>query len=120
MVGAFAGGRIINPLLVRSQLEGSLVWGLGQALMEESVIDPRTGRWLNANLAEALVPTNADVAAIEVILLEEDDSRGSALGAKGLGEIALAGTAAALANAIFHATGHRLTSLPLRLDKRTA
>ena len=120
LVGAFAGGRILNPLLVRSQLMGSMVWGLGQALLEQSLPDERTGHWQNDSLGEALVPTNADVADIEVILVEEDDSRGSALGAKGLGELGITGVAAAIANAIYHATGHRMTSLPITLDKLLA
>ena len=120
LVGAFAGGRIINPILVRSQLLGAMVWGLGQALMEETHLDPRTGHWINDNLAEALVPTNADVADIEVVLIDEDDTRGHPLGVKGLGELGITGVAAAIANAIYHATGQRLTSLPLRLDKLLA
>ena len=114
MVGAFAGGRVINPVLARSQLIGGMVWGLGQALMEETVLDHRTGRWVNADLGEALVPVHADVPAIEALLVEEDDTRGNPLGAKGLGEIGVVGTAAAIANAIHHATGQRLHALPLR------
>lgn len=117
LVGAFAAGRLINPRTVRSQLLGGMVWGVGQALLEESVLDERTGHWQTDNLAEALVPTHADIADLEALMLEEDDSRGSALGVKGLAEIGNVGTAAAIANAIFHATGQRLTSLPLRIDK---
>ena len=117
LVGAFAGGRIINPVLVRSQLMGAMVWGLGQALLEETTLDPRTGKWMNDNLAEALVPTNADIADVEVILVDEDDTRGHPLGVKGLGELGITGLSAAIANAIYHATGQRLTSLPMRLDK---
>ncbi len=120
LVGAYAGGRVINPVLVRSQLLGAMVWGLGQALLEESSLDPRTGRWMNTNLAEALVPTNADIANIEAIIIDEDDTRGHPLGVKGLGEIGIVGTSAAIANAIYHATGQRLTSLPMRLDKLLA
>ena len=116
LVGAFAGGRAINPLMVRSQLLGGMVWGLGQALIEESSIDERTGLWMNGNLGEALVPVNADVANIEAILLEEDDFRAHPLGAKGMGEIGVVGTAAAISNAIYHATGRRLCSLPMRVD----
>ena len=116
LVGAFAGGRAINPLLVRSQLIGAMVWGVGQAMIEESRIDERRGIWMNRNLGEALVPTNADIADIEAIIIEEDDTRGSALGAKGMGEIGGVGTAPAIGNAIFHATGIRLTSLPFRID----
>ena len=117
LVGAFAGGRVINPVLVRSQLLGGMVWGIGQALLEESLLDPRTGRWLNPSLGEALVPTNADIRNLEAIIIEEDDTRGHPLGVKGLGEIGVAGTSAAVANALYHATGQRLTSLPMRLDK---
>ena len=117
LVGAFAGGRIINPVLVRSQLMGAMVWGLGQALLEETQMDPRTGHWVNNSLGEALIPTNADVVDIEIILLEEDDTRGHPLGVKGLGELGIVGVSAAIGNAIYHATGQRLTSLPMRLDK---
>lgn len=120
LVGAFAGGRAINPLLVRSQLIGGMVWGIGQALIEESRIDERRGIWMNRNLGEALVPTNADIADVEAIIVAEDDSRGSALGCKGMGEIGVIGTPAAIGNAIFHATGLRLTSLPFRIDSLLA
>lgn len=119
-VGAFAGGRPINPLLVRSQLMGAMVWGLGQALMEETVMDGRTGMFVNRSLGEALVPTNADIDRIEAIIIEEDDTRGHPLGVKGMGEIGnIAGTAA-IGNAIFHATGVRLTSMPFRIDRLLA
>ncbi len=117
LVGAFACGRIINPLIVRSQLIGGMIWGIGQALLEESHSDPRTGRWTNANLAEALIPTNADIGDVEAILIEEDDARGHSLGVKGVGEIGTVGTAGAIANAVFHATGVRLSTLPMRLDR---
>lgn len=116
LVGAFAGGRALNPMLVRSQLMGGMVWGLGQALMEETSIDPRTGLWMNGNLGEALVPVNADAGGIEAILIEEDDRRGHPLGIKGMGEIGGIGTAAAVSNAIYHATGKRLTSLPMKIE----
>ena len=120
LVGAFAGGRVINPLLVRSQLIGGMTFGLGQAMMEESAIDPRTGIWMNRTLGEALVPTHADVADIEAIVVPEDDTRGHPLGVKGFGEIGVVGTAAAIGNAIFHATGVRLTALPFRIDRLLA
>ena len=116
LVGAFAGGRALNPLLVRSQLLGGMVWGIGQALMEETCIDERTGLWMNGNLGEALVPVNADIARVEAILIEEDDTRAHPLGAKGMGEIGVVGVAAAISNAIYHATGQRLCSLPMRID----
>ncbi len=120
LVGAFAGGRIINPILARSQLMGAMVWGLGQALLEQTYMDPRTGHWVNDNLGEALVPTHADIADVEVILLDEDDTRGHPLGVKGLGELGIVGISAAIANAIYHATGYRMTSLPITLDKLLA
>lgn len=117
LVGAFAGGRLVNPLLARSQLMGGMVWGLGQALFERSQLDSRNGRWMNADLSEALVATNADVRDIEVITIEEDDRSGHPLGIKGLGEIGVVGVAAAIANAVFHATGQRIRGLPLTPDK---
>lgn len=116
-VGAFSGGRVINPLLARSQVMGGMVWGLGQALVEESVMDARFGMWMNRSLGEALVPVNADIAGIEALLIEEDDTRGHPLGVKGLGEIGSIGGPAAISNAVFHATGLRLTHLPFRIDK---
>lgn len=116
-IGAFAGGRAINPLLVRSQLIGGMVWGLGQALLEETVMDTRTGMWVNRSLGEALVPTNADIEEIDALIIEEDDTRGHPLGIKGMGEIGSIGGPAAIGNAIFHATGIRLTALPFRIDR---
>ncbi|SEB62137.1 xanthine dehydrogenase family protein molybdopterin-binding subunit [Terriglobus roseus] len=117
MTGAFAGGRILNARTARSQLLGGMVWGVGHALMEESLRDIHVGAWVNANLAEAHVPTNADAPDIEVILVPEDDTRGSELGAKGLGEIGITGVAAAIANAIHNATGRRLRNLPITPDQ---
>ena len=120
LIGAFAGGRAVNPLLVHSQVMGGMVWGLGQALVEETVPDERKSMWMNRSLAEALVPTNADVDGIEAIVIEEDDTRGHPLGIKGMGEIGVIGTPAAIGNAIFHATGIRLTELPFRIDRLLA
>lgn len=117
LVGAFGGGRLINPLLVRSQLMGGMVWGIGQALIEGSEMDARTGLWMNRSLGEALIPTNADVDGIEIIMLAEDDTRADPLGIKGMGEIGSVGGSAAIANAIFHATGVRATRLPIRIDR---
>lgn len=116
LTGAFAAGRILNARTARSQLLGGMVWGIGHALMESSVLEINQGGWLNSNLAEAHVPVSADVPAIEALLVAEDDSRGSELGAKGLGEIGITGVAAAIANAIFHATGKRLRHLPITPD----
>ena len=120
LVGAFAGGRPVNPLLVHSQVMGGMVWGLGQALVEETAPDERKAMWMNRSLGEALVPTNADVDGIEAIIIAEDDTRGHPLGIKGMGEIGVIGTAAAVGNAIFHATGMRLTELPFRIDRLLA
>lgn len=115
-VGAFACGRLIEPEIARSQLTGGLIWGIGQALLEETRVDRRTGRWLNANLAEALVPTQADVRSVEVHVVEEDDTRNHPLGMKGLAEIGVVGTAPAIANALADATGVRLSSTPMRVE----
>ena len=117
MTGAFAGGRILNARTARSQLLGGMVWGVGHALMEETLRDIHVGAWVNANLAEAHVPTNADAPGIEVIMVPEDDTRGSELGAKGLGEIGITGVAAAISNAIHNATGRRLRNLPITADQ---
>ena len=120
LVGAFAGGRPVNPMLVHSQLVGAMVWGLGQALLEETAMDERSGMWMNRSLGEALVPTNADIDGVEAIIIAEDDTRGHPLGIKGMGEIGVIGTAAAIGNAISHATGMRLTELPFRIDRLLA
>jgi xanthine dehydrogenase YagR molybdenum-binding subunit len=120
VVSAVAAGRILNPKTSRSQIIGGIVWGIGMALQEESVIDQTFGRFINHNLAEYHVPVNADVNDIEVIFVEEKDSIVNPLGAKGLGEPGLVGVAAAIANAVFHATGHRVRELPITLDKLLA
>ncbi len=117
MVSAVAGGRILNPKTARSQIMGGVVWGIGMALEEESVIDQKFGRFINHNLAEYHVPVNADVRDIDVIFVEERDSIVNPLGVKGLGELGIVGTAAAIANAVFHATGQRVRELPITLDK---
>src|SRR5262249_3586788 len=96
---------------------GGVVWGIGMALAEESVIDQALGRFMNHNLAEYHVPVNADVREIEVIFVEEHDEVVNPLGAKGLGELGLAGVAAAIADAVYHATGKRIRELPITLDK---
>jgi len=114
LVGAMSAGRIINRKLAESQVRGAMIWGLGQALMEESLPDERVGGWANGNLAEALVPSNLDVPLIEPILIEEDDSRASSLGVKGIGEIGITGVAAAIANAVYNATGQRQYELPIK------
>jgi xanthine dehydrogenase YagR molybdenum-binding subunit len=117
IVGAFAAGRIINPRLVRSQLYGGMIWGVSFALHESAVMDSRSGRPMNPNLAEYHIPVNADVPSIEAILVEEADPHVNALGIKGVGEIGVTGTAGAVANAVWHATGIRVRKFPITLDR---
>ena len=114
VVGAFAAGRVINPKLVRSQYLGGMIWGLSFALHEGAVVDQRTGRIVNADLGEYLIPTHADVPALEAILVDERDPFVNPLGVKGVGEIGVTGTAGAVANAIWHATGKRVRRFPVR------
>ncbi|MFN7104913.1 MAG: molybdopterin cofactor-binding domain-containing protein, partial [Pseudorhizobium sp.] len=104
LVGAFAAGRIINPRLVESQYFGGMIWGVSFALHEEAIIDRRTGRIMNADLAEYHVPINADIPSLEAILIPENDPFVNAIGVKGVGEIGITGTVGAIANAIWHAT----------------
>jgi xanthine dehydrogenase YagR molybdenum-binding subunit len=117
VVSAVAAGRIVNPKTARSQILGAVVGGIGMALHEETLIDHTLGRIMNHSLAEYHVPANADIHAIEVIFVEEKDEIINPLGVKGVGEIGIVGTAAAVANAIFHATGKRVRDLPITLDK---
>jgi xanthine dehydrogenase YagR molybdenum-binding subunit len=114
---AVAAGRILNPKTARSQIIGGVVFGLGMALEEESMPDHALGRFMNHNFAEYHVPVHADVEDIEVIFVEEKDEQVSPLGVKGLGEIGIVGTAAAIANAIHHATGRRIRELPITIDR---
>jgi xanthine dehydrogenase YagR molybdenum-binding subunit len=111
--GAFAPGRVLNPMLARSQLMGGMLWGMSQALLEGNHMDPRYGRWAETNLAEYLVPVNADAPEVTVDFVEVDDDVVGPLGAKGVGEIGQVGAAAAIANAVFHATGRRVRTLPM-------
>lgn len=117
IVSAVAGGRILNPKTARSQILGGMVWGIGKALEEESVMDHHFGRFMNHSLAEYHVAVNADVQDLDVIFVEEHDDIVNPLGVKGLGEIGLVGVPAAIANAVFHATGKRIRNLPITLDK---
>ncbi|MFL5287001.1 MAG: xanthine dehydrogenase family protein molybdopterin-binding subunit [Rhodopila sp.] len=117
LVGAFAAGTIVNPRMVRSQYLGGMIWGVSFALHEHAVTDGRTGRIMNANLADYHVPVNADLPSVEAILVEEHDPHVNALGIKGVGEIAITGTAGAIANAIWHATGMRVRQFPITLDR---
>jgi len=116
LVGAFAAGRIINPRLVRSQYFGGMIWGVSFALQEEAIVDQRTGRIMNADLAEYHVPVNADIPSVEAILVPEHDPHINALGVKGVGEIGITGTVGAIANAVWHATGVRVRRFPIRVE----
>jgi xanthine dehydrogenase YagR molybdenum-binding subunit len=116
LVGAFAAGRIINPRMVRSQYLGGMIWGVSFALHEHAIADARSGRVMNANLGEYHVPVNADVPSLEAILVAEEDHHVNALGVKGVGEIAITGTAGAIANAVWHATGRRVRRFPIALE----
>src|SRR5256886_5441375 len=116
LVGAFAAGRVINPRLVRSQLFGGMIWGVSFALHEQAVIDRRSGRPLNADLAEYHVPVNADIPSLDALTVDEHDPHVNALGIKGVGEIGITGTAGAVANAVWHATGIRVRRFPIRIE----
>jgi xanthine dehydrogenase YagR molybdenum-binding subunit len=113
LVGAYGAGRIVNPLLARSQAVGGMVMGIGMALMEQTHVDERTGRPVEADLAEYLVPVNPDVGDLDVTFVPERDSHVNPLGVKGLVEITLVGVAAAIVNAVHHATGRRVHELPV-------
>ena len=117
VVSAVAAGRILNAKTAHSQVMGSVVWGIGMALHEETVYDHRFGRIMNANIAEYHMPVNADVHDIKVIFVDEPDEIINPMGVKGLGEIGIVGVAAAIANAVYHATGKRVRDLPITLDK---
>jgi xanthine dehydrogenase YagR molybdenum-binding subunit len=120
MVGAYDVGRVINPKIARSQCLGGMVGGIGMALLEQAEWDPRLGRVMNANLAEYLVPVNADVADLDVTFVPSQDTTFNPLGAKGLAEIALCGVAPAIANAVYHATGRRVRDMPITPEKLLA
>ncbi len=117
MVSAFAAGHIVNAKTARSQFLGGAVWGVSMALHEEARIDERTGRYMNANLENYLVPVNADIPSIEIILVDEQDDHVNPLGIKGIGEIGNVGSAASIANAVYHATGKRIRDLPITPEK---
>jgi xanthine dehydrogenase YagR molybdenum-binding subunit len=117
MVGAFAAGRVINPRMVRSQLFGGMIWGVSFALHEQAVMDRRSGRVLNANLGEYHIPVNADVPSLDVVTVDEHDPHVNALGIKGVGEIGITGSAGAVANAVWHATGVRVRRFPIGIDE---
>jgi xanthine dehydrogenase YagR molybdenum-binding subunit len=117
VVNAVAAGRILNPKAAASQIMGAVVGGIGMALHEETLIDHKFGRIMNANIAEYHVPVHADVHDIRVIFVDEPDAIVNRLGVKGVGEIGIVGVAAAVANAVYHATGKRVRDLPITLDK---
>ena len=117
VVSAVAAGRILNLKTARSQILGGVVMGIGSALHEESMLDHALGRFMNHNLGEYHVPVNADIGHIDVIFVDEPDDKASPIGVKGLGEIGIVGTGAAVANAIYHATGVRVRDLPITIDK---
>lgn len=116
ITGAFAAGRIMNPRTARSQLMGGMIWGIGSALHEATEMDEKRGRYVNDSIAEYLIPVNADIREVEVILIPEVDDK-IPLGAKGVGELGNVGTNAAIANAVYHATGRRIRDLPITIDK---
>src|SRR5205823_4889498 len=117
MFGAFAAGRILNAKTARSQFIGGMTFGLGTALMEHTVMDHRTGAVVTRDLAEYLVPVHADAPAIDAAIVPEDDPHTNAIGTKGIGEIGNVGSASAVANAIYHATGKRVRDFPITPDK---
>ena len=117
VVGSYGIGRLLNKKTGHSQLMGGVVWGIGMALLEKTEMDTRYGRAVNGNLAEYHVPVNADIGEIDIIVVDDDDQYINSLGAKGIGEIGITGVCAAIANAVFHATGTRVRDLPITLDK---
>jgi len=117
IVATYSVGRVLNAKTALSQLQGGIVWGVGMALFEESLLDPRYGRYANNNIAEYHVPVNADIGTLDVTFVEENDTIFNPLGARGIGEIGITGVPAAIANAVYHATGRRVRDLPITLDK---
>jgi xanthine dehydrogenase YagR molybdenum-binding subunit len=117
VIGAFAAGRIVDALTAKSQPMGGLIWGVSSALHEATEIDRGRARFYNTDRAEYLIPVNADVEETEVILVPEEDHPVNDLGIKGLGELGNVGINAAVANAVYHATGVRIRELPIRLEK---
>lgn len=117
IVAVFDVGKIMNQKLARSQFIGGIVWGVRLALLEDTQVDSRNGRIMNANLADYHVPVNADIGEIDVSAIDNPDPELDSLGAHGIGEIGITGTGAASANAIFHATGKRIRGLPITPDK---
>jgi xanthine dehydrogenase YagR molybdenum-binding subunit len=117
LVGAYDAGRIINPKTARSQAIGGIIWGVGQALLEQSETDPASGQFINRNYSGYLVPTNADIPELDVLFVGGFDEEASPLGTKGLGELTAVSVAPAIANAVYHATGKRIRDLPVTVEK---
>jgi xanthine dehydrogenase YagR molybdenum-binding subunit len=117
VVSAFSAGTIVNSMTAHSQFMGGTIWGLSSALHEATEIDPTSARYVNDNFADYLVPVNADVPDIEILIIPERDERVNSLGIKGIGEIGIVGMNAAVANAVFNATGTRIRDLPIRAEK---
>ena len=117
MLGVFAAGRILNPKTARSQAIGAMVWGAGNALMEEAVVDPRYGFFANQDLAGYHIAAHADIPAVDAYFLPEVDDKTNPLKIKGVGELGICGAGAAVANAVYNACGVRIREFPLTLDK---
>jgi len=117
MTGAFAAGRIVNPRTTHSQYLGGMIWGMASALLEATEIDEKRARYVNDNIAEYLIAVNADIPQVDIIMVPEVDTQVNPIGVKGVGELANVGTAAAIANAVYHATGMRIRDLPITMDK---
>ena len=117
MLGVFAAGRILNPKTARSQLIGGMIRGVGAALHENAAVDPRNGTWVNGDFAEYLIPTHADIPAIDAIMLDDFDDKANHLGVKGIGELGAGGTGGSVANAVYNATGIRIRDFPITLSK---
>jgi xanthine dehydrogenase YagR molybdenum-binding subunit len=120
ILGAFAAGHIVNPRTTHSQLMGGMIWGLSSGLHEATEIDAKRAKYVNTNLADYLLPVNADIGKVDVILVPEVDDKVNPLGIKGVGELGIVGTAAALSNAVYNATGTRIRELPIRIEKLLA
>lgn len=117
MLGVFAAGKILNPKTARSQMIGGMIWGVGAALMEETVLDPRHGHFVNHDLGDYHVPAHADAPDVDAVFIDEEDDKGNPFGAKGIGELGNCGASAAVANAVHNASGVRVRSFPITLDK---
>ncbi|MFG2578973.1 xanthine dehydrogenase family protein molybdopterin-binding subunit [Streptomyces malaysiensis] len=117
MLGVYSVGRVFNPKTARSQLIGGMIWGVGAALEEEAVVDPRSGAFVNRDFAGYLVPVHADIPDVDVVVLEGYDDKANVLGAKGLGEVGICGSGASVANAVFNATGVRVRDFPVTIEK---